>query len=47
LIAAIAALPARDRRVLVRSLETVARRVAPDIVATRAPMLFEERALKR
>ena len=43
LIAAITALPARDRRVLARSLETVARRVAPDIIA-RAPMLFEERA---
>lgn len=43
LIAAIAALPSRDRRALVRSLETVARRVAPDIFSTRAPMLFEER----
>ena len=47
LIAAIAALPARDRRVLARSLEMVARRVAPDILATRAPMLFEERARTR
>lgn len=43
LIAAIAALPAAERRALVRSLGKVARQVAPDIVATRAPMLFEER----
>ena len=43
LIAAIAALPAAERRTLVRALDRVARRVAPDLVATRAPMLFEER----
>jgi DNA-binding MarR family transcriptional regulator len=43
LIAAIAALPAAERRVLVRALEKLAHRVAPDIIATRVPMLFEER----
>jgi hypothetical protein len=29
--------------VLVRALEKLAHRVAPDIIATRVPMLFEER----
>lgn len=43
LIAAIAALPAAERRVLVRGLDKVARRVAPDIAGKRPPMLFEER----
>jgi DNA-binding MarR family transcriptional regulator len=43
LIAAIAALPAGERRTLVRALDRVARRVAPDLVPNRAPMLFEER----
>jgi DNA-binding MarR family transcriptional regulator len=47
LITAIAALPPADRRVLVRSLESVAHTVAPDIVAARAPMLFEERTRGR
>jgi DNA-binding MarR family transcriptional regulator len=47
LIAAIAALPAAERRALVRSLAKLARQVAPEIVATRAPMLFEERGRGR
>lgn len=37
LIAAIAALPASDRRVLARSLAAVAKRVAPDRVASHPP----------
>jgi DNA-binding MarR family transcriptional regulator len=47
LIAAIAALPAAERRGLVKALAKVARTVAPDIVASRAPMLFEERGRGR
>jgi DNA-binding MarR family transcriptional regulator len=42
LIAAIAALPAADRRALARSLEHVARTVAPNQSARHPPMLFED-----
>jgi DNA-binding MarR family transcriptional regulator len=42
LIAAIAALPAADRRALARSLSTIARVVAPDGVAPHPPMFFED-----
>jgi DNA-binding MarR family transcriptional regulator len=42
LIAAIAALPANDRRTLARSLGEVARLVTPDAAATHPPMLFED-----
>jgi DNA-binding MarR family transcriptional regulator len=44
LIAAIAALPAADRRTLARSLSAVARLVAPDGAAPHPPMFFEDRA---
>jgi DNA-binding MarR family transcriptional regulator len=42
LIAAIGALPRRDRRVLARSLTGVARQVAPYGVASHPPMFFED-----
>jgi len=42
LIAAIAALPAADRRALARSLGTVARLVAPAGAAPHPPMFFED-----
>jgi DNA-binding MarR family transcriptional regulator len=42
LIAAIAALPAADRRTLARALGEVARRVTPDDRALHPPMLFED-----
>jgi DNA-binding MarR family transcriptional regulator len=42
LVAAIASLPAADRRALARSLALVARAVAPQGAAMHAPMLFED-----
>lgn len=42
LIAAIAALPETDRRVLARSLSSVAQLVAPVSVGQRPPMFFED-----
>jgi hypothetical protein len=42
LIAAIAALPAADRRALARSLSAVARLVAPAGAAPHPPMFFED-----
>jgi DNA-binding MarR family transcriptional regulator len=42
LIAAIAALPAGDRRTLARTLGEVARRVTPDGSSPHPPMLFED-----
>jgi len=42
LIAAIAALPPADRRVLARSLSAVARMVAPDGASPHPPMFFED-----
>jgi DNA-binding MarR family transcriptional regulator len=42
LIAAIAALPAADRRALARSLSAVARLVAPDSAKRYPPMFFED-----
>ena len=47
LIAAIAALPAADRRALARSLGSVARRVAPDAAGPHPPMFFEGPAGRR
>lgn len=47
LIAAIAALPAADRRALARSLSAVARAVAPDDAAPHPPMFFEGHARGR
>jgi hypothetical protein len=44
LIAAIAALPGADRRVLAKSLSAVARLVAPDSAAPHPPMFFEDDA---
>lgn len=44
LIAAVAALPATDRRRLARSLRDVARAIAPGRLAPHPPMLFEEPA---
>jgi len=44
LIAAIAALPAADRRGLARSLSAVARLVAPQGLAPHPPMFFEDHA---
>jgi DNA-binding MarR family transcriptional regulator len=42
LIAAIAALPAADRRALAKSLSAVARLVAPDVASPHPPMFFED-----
>jgi DNA-binding MarR family transcriptional regulator len=47
LIGAIAALPVAERRGLIKALARIAQRVAPDLVASRAPMLFEERGRGR
>jgi DNA-binding MarR family transcriptional regulator len=47
LIAAIAALPAAERRTLARALGDVARLVTPKSAAAHPPMLFEERAGSR
>ena len=47
LIAAIAALPAADRRALARSLTAVARAVAPAGAGHHPPMFFEEHATGR
>jgi DNA-binding MarR family transcriptional regulator len=46
LIAAVAALPATDRRRLARSLRDIARAIAPGRLAPYPPMLFEESAGK-
>jgi DNA-binding MarR family transcriptional regulator len=47
LIAAIAALPAADRRALARALARVARRVAPEAAGPHPPMFFEGPAGRR
>jgi DNA-binding MarR family transcriptional regulator len=44
LIAAIAALPAADRRALARALSTIARRLAPIGATLHPPMFFEDHA---
>jgi DNA-binding MarR family transcriptional regulator len=44
LIAAIAALPAADRRGLARSLSAVARLIVPERLAPHPPMFFEDHA---
>jgi DNA-binding MarR family transcriptional regulator len=47
LIASIAALPAAERRALVRSLGTLARSVAPKDAARHPPMFFEDGSSRR
>lgn len=42
LVAAVAALPATERRMLAKSLREIARRIVPGRLAPHPPMLFEE-----
>jgi DNA-binding MarR family transcriptional regulator len=47
LIAAIASLPAEDRRHLARSLSTIARLMVPSSTAAHPPMFFEDHARRK